>query len=423
MNDAEHHHPGGEGWTRARERLLLFTLAAIQVTTIMDFVIILPLGPQLQEVFKITTGQFHHIIGAYGYAAGTSGLLAAFVLDRFDRKHALVWLYSGFALGTLFCAIAPTYHLLVFARYFAGAFGGVCGTVILSIVGDVVPMERRGAAMGIVMSAFSISSIVGVPAGLYIANYFSWHAPFYVIAGLSVVIIVIVAMITPPLRGHLQHATDEHPIARTWAVMTEPDHIKSYLFMAMLTFAGFCIFSDMALYMIKNVGLTKDQLPWVYVVGGLCTVFSMNWVGRWADRAGKLRVFSLVSLSAAVPILLITNLPRVHVVVAIAVSTLLMICMSGRMVPAMALMTGAVEARYRGGFMSVNTAVQQIAMSLTATLSAYIIGENEKGELTHYGINGLLSVACTYTCIYLARFLKAPAHREKVEEPVMVEVS
>lgn len=403
--------------------MLLLTLAAIQFTTVMDFLIIIPLAPKYQEVFHITTAQFHAIISAYGYSAGIAGLLAAFVVDRFDRKRALIWLYAGFALGTLFCAMAPTYHLLVAARYFAGAFGGVCGTIILSIVGDVVPMERRGAAMGIVMSAFSVSSIVGVPAGLYIANYSSWHAPFYVIAGLSALILIFVAIVTPPLRGHLQHASEEHPVARTWAVMSEPDHVKSYLFMAMLTCAGFVIFNDIPNYLEKNVGLTENQLPLIYLFGGLCTVFSMNWVGRWADRSGKLKVFTWTALSCAVPILLITNLPRVHVAVAIAVSTLLFICMSGRMVPAMALMTGAVEARYRGGFMSINSAVQQISMSITATFSAFIVGEGQDGRLTHYNINGFISVACMYICIYLARFLKAPQKTEAVPEPLVMEVS
>ncbi len=266
--------------------------------------------------------------------------------------------------------MAPTYQLLVAARAFAGAFGGVCGTVILSIVGDVVPPERRGRAMGMVMSSFSISSIIGVPAGLYVADHYSWHVPFYAIAAISAIVLVIVAIITPPLRGHMQHATDEHPVARTWAVMTHPDHQKSYLFMAALTCAGVCIFSYIPTYMVKNVGLTIKQLGWIYACGGLCTVFSMNWVGRWADRSGKLKVFTIISLSCAIPNFdhdESASCPAERA--AICVSTLLMICMSARMVPSMSIMTGAVVARYRGGFMSINTSVQQFSMHRTYFLS------------------------------------------------------
>src|SRR5205807_479554 len=119
------------------------------------------------------------IVSSYGISAGVAGLAAGFFLDRFDRKKALLWLFLGFALGTLLCAMADNYKLLVAARFFAGAFGGVVGAVILAIVGDVIPMERRGAAMGMVMSAFSVSSIVGVPLGLLLASHYNWHVPFY----------------------------------------------------------------------------------------------------------------------------------------------------------------------------------------------------------------------------------------------------
>jgi DHA1 family inner membrane transport protein len=182
----------------------------------------------------------------------------------------------------------------------------------------------------------------------------------------------------------------------------------AFLFMALLTFTGFVVFPNIANYMVFNVGLTQKQLPLIYLSGGLCTVFSMNWIGRWADRSGKLRVFVLMSLSATIPILAVTNLPRVPLLVALAASTLLMICMSGRMVPAMALMTASIEARYRGGFMSINSSVQQFAAGLAAYVSGSIMVRTPDGQLTHFPLVGAISVVCALTCIYLARFLKGP---------------
>jgi predicted MFS family arabinose efflux permease len=148
-------HSAEQVWTPVRERLLLLTLAAVQFTVIVDFLVIIPLEPQYVDVFQITTRQFGLIVAAYGISAGIAGLAAGFFLDRFDRKRALLWLFMGFTVGTLLCGLAGTYELLVAARFFAGAFGGVVGAVILAIVGDVIPMERRGAAMGMVMSSFS----------------------------------------------------------------------------------------------------------------------------------------------------------------------------------------------------------------------------------------------------------------------------
>jgi predicted MFS family arabinose efflux permease len=199
------------------------------------------------------------------------------------------------------------------------------------------------------------------------------------------------------------------------AVLAHPDHQRAFLFMALLTFTGFVVFPNMANYMVANVKLTENQLPLIYLIGGLCTFFSLNWIGRWADRTGKLRVFVWVSLSALAPILAMTNLPRVPLIVALATSTSLMVCMSGRMVPAMALMTSSIEARYRGGFMSINSSVQQFACGVAAFVSGQILGQTSTREITHFPIIGGISVVCAVICIYLAHFLKTP---ENTAEPV-----
>src|SRR5882724_2765135 len=360
--DLNNHRTSGEALLEPfTERLLLLSLASINFTTIVDFIIIMPLGPQYMRVFSISPAQFGIIVSSYAISAGIFGIAAGFFLDRFDRKRALLTLYTGFTLGTLFCALAQTYPALVAARALAGAFGGVTGALILAIVGDVIPEHRRGAAMGLVMSAFSIANICGVPLGLMLASSFNWHVPFFALAGLSVVILVILGRVMPSLRSHLAHLRQEPPTTRMLAILSGPAHQKAFLFMGMLTFTGFVVFPYLPKYFVANVGLTEKQLPWIYICGGCCTVFSMNWIGRWADRSGKRRVFALMSIAAVLPILLVTNLPVVPLVVALAVSTLLMICMSGRFVPAMALMTASIEARHRGGFMSINSSVQQLA--------------------------------------------------------------
>ena len=394
------------------EKLLLLVLAAIQFTAIVDFLIILPLGPQYMRVFAITPGQFGIIVSTYAISAGISGIAAGLFLDRFDRKRALLALYLGFTLGTLFCALAPTYHLLVAGRVIAGAFGGVAGALILAIIGDVIPEERRGAAMGLVMSSFSVASICGVPLGLLLATSLDWHVPFLVLAGLSLLILVTAAYVLPPLCGHLEHARAQHPVARLMAVLSHTDHQMAFAFMAMLSFTGFVIFPNIANYMVWNVGLTEKQLPLIYLAGGAATVFSLNWIGGWADRAGKLRVFVLMSLTATVPILLVTNLPRVSLVPALATSTLLMVCMSGRMVPAMALMTATIEPQYRGGFMSINSSVQQFACGVGAYFSGQVLTQSPNGQLQHFPLLGAISIGCALSCIYLARFLKRPADGE-----------
>jgi predicted MFS family arabinose efflux permease len=401
---------------------LLVLLASVQFTTVLDFLIVIPLGPKYMEVMHIGPSQFALIVSSYAISAGLAGIAAGFFLDLFDRKKALLMLFGGFMIGTLFCALAPTYHLLVLARALAGSFGGVTGALILAIIGDAVPEERRGAAMGLVMSAFSLAMICGVPCGLYMAHLWSWHVPFFALAGLSAVILAAAARMLPPMSGHLAHAREEHPAARVWAVLIERDHQMAFVFMAVLTFASTLIFPFIPTYMVNNTGMTQKQLPFIYLTGGLCTLASMNLIGHWADRAGKPRVFWIMSCCATVPTLIFTNLHHVACVVGIAVTTLFMVCMSGRAVPAMAMITSSVKARYRGGFMSANSSVQQFSMGLATYVSGQIMGQTAQGELTHFPLIGVFSVFCTLAGIYFSRYLKSALEDQpSASAPVLVE--
>jgi predicted MFS family arabinose efflux permease len=271
------------------------------------------------------------------------------------------------------------------------------------------------------MSEFSVASICGVPLGLLLASNFSWHIPFFALAGLCAIVLIAAMRIMPSLTGHLHHAHGHHPVTRMIAVLSHRDHQMAFVFMAVLTGTGFLVFPYLSNYMVGNVGLTEHQLPLIYLFGGSFTIFSMNIIGRWADRVGKLRVFTFMSLLATIPILTLTNLPRVPVVVAIATSTSMMICMSGRMVPAMAMMTGSIEARYRGGFMSINSSVQQFSSGIAAFIGGHIIRKSPGGEISRFSWVGLLSVTCALSCIYLAGFLKAPKLGEAVVAPMAVE--
>src|SRR6187455_2490846 len=92
-----------------REWLLLLVLAAVQFTNILDFMILMPLGPQCMTDLGIGTRQFGLVVAAYGFAAGLVGLQAARVIDRFDRKNALLVMYGGLTASTFLCALAPNY--------------------------------------------------------------------------------------------------------------------------------------------------------------------------------------------------------------------------------------------------------------------------------------------------------------------------
>src|SRR4051812_43177266 len=124
---------------RISERWLLLLLASVQFTHIMDFMILMPLGPQLMRNLLISPAQFSALVAAYTISSGVVGLLAAPFIDRFDRRRVLLTAYGGFIAGTVACALSQNFASLLGARVLSGAFGGLSSSMVLAIIGDVVP--------------------------------------------------------------------------------------------------------------------------------------------------------------------------------------------------------------------------------------------------------------------------------------------
>lgn len=405
-----------------REGPLLAVLAIIQFTTMLDFLVMMPLGPQYMRVFDITPTQFGTIVSAYAVSAGIAGLASGTLLDRFDRRHSLLFLYTGFGLATLLCALAPGYLSLTMARGLAGAFGGVSGAVIMAIIGDVIPENRRGRAMGLVMSSFSLASVLGVPIGLWLANLFSWHAPFFMLAAASVPVLVGAYLLTPHIRANPRGGNDTL-VKHLARIIVVPSHVRAFAFIGMVTLGGFLVIPYISPYMVLNVGLRESELPYIYLAGGLCTIFSMNLIGRLADRHGKRRVFTVMVLCAIGATLILTHLPLVRTPLAIACTTVFMICMSGRFVPAMALMTSVVTRRLRGGFMGVSSAVQNLSAGLGSYLGGLILTETSNGRLKGYGtigwISAIVALVSLGLCFTLSLAREETADGGKILEPAM----
>ena len=145
--------------------LVLLVLALVQFTSIVDFMVVMPLGPQLIRELGLTTAQFSLIVASYSINAGIAGLLASSVMDRFGRKAAYLGLFGGFLLGTLACGLARQYYTLLAARALTGAFGGILGGLALTIIADVFPEDKRGRATGVLMSAFALARSLASRSG------------------------------------------------------------------------------------------------------------------------------------------------------------------------------------------------------------------------------------------------------------------
>ena len=307
----------------------------------------MPMAPQLMRVMQINPQQFSILVASYTIAAGVASFLGTFFVDKFDRKKVVLFCYTGFTIGTAICGLAPTYQFLLIARTLTGLLGGIIGSQVLSIVGDIISAENRGKAMGIVMTGFSAASVLGVPVGLFFATKYGWEIPFFVIAALGILVLGCGIVIIPSLTRHIVVDTEpQSPVRKLKQILSYKSHKLALLF----------------------------------------TV--------------------LVVISAFIPQIAITNMPAVSIATALFFTTLFFIFSGGRFVPSQALTIGAVEPSIRGGFMSLNSAVMQLASGLASFFAGLIVVKNASGQLEHYDIIGYTTLIFSAFTILIARKIK-----------------
>ena len=393
------------------ERYLLLTLAGIQFSHILDFMIMMPLGPILIRAFGIGTHEFGLLVASYSFSAALSGLFAATFIDRFERKRLLLLIFGLFGLATLACGLAPGYATLLFARGMAGTFGGVMGAMVQTIVGDVIPFSRRAKAGGIVSTAFSLSTVAGVPLSLWLANHFQWRAPFILIAILTALFIIIGIRVLPELRYHISDKKRAHPFSAMFEVLRDANHLKALLFSMLLIFSGFTVIPYITIYAVGNVGILQLDIPFIYLTGGMATLVTARLIGHIADLHGKIKIYRLVAIAALLPLFVVTHIGASPLWLWLVCTTAFFVLVSGRMIPAMAIITSAAQPKLRGTFMSLNATVQAFAMGLATTLAGFIITQNSAGRIADYGLVGLIAITGNILAIlFVSRIVMHDQH-------------
>lgn len=391
------------------QKFVIAVLAFLQFTIILDFMILSPLGAILMPSLHISPAQFGLVVSAYAFSAGSSGLLAAGFADRFDRKKLLLFFYIGFITGTLLCGLAPTYYFLMGARIVTGLFGGVIGSIVLSIITDLFPYEMRGRVMGFVQTAFAGSQILGIPAGLYLANLWGWHSPFFMIVGVGVIAGALIVIYLKPIDKHLELKTEHSIISHFTTTFSNPIYLLAFLFMALLSTGGFMLMPFGSAFTVNNLKITIDKLPMIYLITGLCAIVTGPLVGKASDTYGKLRTFIFGTIVTIIMVYIYTNLGETPLWKAIVVNAVLFVGIFSRMIPSQAFMSSIPEPSRRGAFMAVSTSLQQISGGIAAVIAGAIVVELPGGKLEHFDTLGyiliLTAVLNLALLIYLSKRL------------------
>lgn len=378
-------------------------LAAIsQFLVVLDFMVLSPLGAQLMPALHITPAQFGMVVSAYALSAGASGLLAAGFADRFDRKHLLLFFYGGFTIGTLLCGLAPSYWFLLMARVITGIFGGVVGSIGFAIITDLFEPHVRGRVMGFVQMSFATAQVLGLPAGLYLANHWGWHAPFLAIVLLAIPVWVATFWKMQPVRAHLSLQKNRSPFGHLWHTASQPFYVKAFLATTLLATGGFMLMPFGAAFGVNNLGLKMEDLPKIYLVTGIFSMLAGPLVGRLVDRFGTFPVFVAGSLWTISVVLYYTNMEGLTPVWLLTlVSCLMFVGVTSRMVSSSTLTASVPSPAERGAFMGINAAVMQISGGISTAFAGMIIHQKENGQLEHYPVLGLVVSASMVICALL----------------------
>lgn len=384
----------------SRERVALFVLAGIKFVQILDFTILMPLGPILMRDMAMGTGQFGILISIYSLAGGVSGLAAAGFVDRWERKRLMMMLVVLFAVATLTCTLAQDFRMLLVARTLAGAVGGVLGAMVQTVLSDLVPFQRRGKASGTLMSAFSLATIAGVPLSLQLADHFGWRMPFLLTTLLAIGLLALGWKMLPDMRIHLaemqsEAANPQPPLRAMASVLQDANSRRALLFMALTIFSGYAVIPYIALHATANAGMRQEDVALMYLVGGAASLLTARGIGALADRHGKLRIYRIMALGSLVPLFVQTHLPPVPLWLMLICSTLFFVLVPGRMVPALAIISSSAPARSRGTFLALISALLSLVSGAAAWLGGAMISLDADGRVVGYGTVGWLALAGT----------------------------
>jgi predicted MFS family arabinose efflux permease len=390
------------------QKLVIGMLAFLQFAVILDFMLMAPLGALIMPDMSITPAQFGMVVSAYAFAAGASGLLTAGYADRFDRKKLLLFFYCGFLAGTLWCGLAETFESLLLARVVTGVFGGVIGSVVLAIATDLFPPQMRGRVMGFIQTAFAASQVLGIPVGIYLSNHWTWQAPFLALAALGVLGGLLIAWQMKPVAEHLKAPQEHGAFAHLLHTLIEPRHLLSFVSVLFLATGGFMLMPFSSAFTVNNLGISLHDLPIIYLVTGIATIFIGPIVGKATDSFGKLRVFFFGTALMIVMVLIYTHLSTSTLFVVTVINVVLFVGIFSRMIPFQALMTQVPAQTQRGSFNAINASISQLAGGLASLVAGHIVQEGADGRIHHYDVAGYVVVATSLlACVLLWRIQRA----------------
>ena len=377
------------------QKVVVGLLAFLQFAVILDFMIMAPLGAVIMPALSMSASEFGLVVSAYAFSAGAAGLLTAGFADRYDRKQMLLFFYTGFVLGTLWCGLAQSFETLLMARIVTGLFGGVIGSIVLAIATDLFAPQQRGRVMGLIQTAFAASQVLGIPVGLYLSNHWNWHIPFLAMAALGLLGGLVLQWQLQPVADHLALPQENSAWMHLWNTVTESRYLLAFAMTALVSTGGFMLMPFSSAYIAGNLGIGLDHLPTIYLITGLCTIVMGPLIGKASDSFGPLRVFMFGTALSIIMVLIFTHLGRVSLPVIVVVNTIMFVGIFSRMVPFRAMVSSVPSVPQRGSFNAISASLQQLSGGIASIIAGNIVVVRADHTLAHFEVVGYVVVGAS----------------------------
>ena len=393
--------------------LLVGIIALVLFTIVLDFMVISALSAILLPKLEITTKQFGLLVSAYPISAGISAILMSGYADKFDRKRLLLFFYSGFLLGVIFCAIAPSYQILIVARIITGTFGGLVGSICFAIITDLFETTQRGRAMGFLQMASAGSLILGLPLALYLASELDWHLAFWLISAIGIIAVFLVFLKIKPVNMHLQMHVKDNPLHHSLKIISNRNYLIVFLNNTLLVSGDIILMTFSSAFCTNNLGVSLDDLPLLYGIAGVATFICAPIIGRLTDKYGQLNIFVIGTIMGVIVVAVFTNLGVSPLWAVIIIHTFIFLGINARSIASSALATVIPETEDRGAFMAVDASIQQAVGGLAAVAVGWIVFQSEDGMINNFSTLGWVVIAIMIFTIGFMYVINSIANRRK----------
>jgi len=221
-----------------------------------------------------------YLISGYAIGIAIGGPLLAVATKKLSRKALIVILGTVFTLGQALCAIAPNFELLMAARVVVAVVHGTYFGIAAIVAVSLVPADKRGFAVALILSGLTVSNIIGVPLGTAIGNMWDWRATFWAVGALGLVATLGIAFFLP---GHSGNAATHGSLLREFKALGRQQIVTSLLISILAMIGQYSLFTYIAPLLLEVTGMAEGVIPWVLLLYGVGSTIGVFIGGRLAD--------------------------------------------------------------------------------------------------------------------------------------------